>query len=49
MVGVYQNNDRSYGLKLRNLYGNDGLNGDGYDWIAASAAHQLFDLASADA
>jgi len=49
VVSVYQNADGSYGLELRNPYGNDGPNGDGYNWIDANTAEgQLYDLASAD-
>jgi hypothetical protein len=49
VVNVYQNCDGSYGLELRNPYGNDGPNSDGYNWVDADTAQgQLFDLASAD-
>jgi len=49
VVSVYQDPDGSYGLELRNPYGNDGPNGDGYNWIDAGTAQgQLYDLASAN-
>ncbi len=49
VVSVYQSDDGSYELELRNPYGNDGPNGDGYNWIDADTAQgQLYDLASAN-